>query len=122
ENHSIDVYANKQLEAAIASQLAQSSIEITPAFPFPGADSAARISAPPPPPSPAEALKRLAHDIDSSIHFLEQYSGPFPFHHLGVSQIPGSFGQGWPGLLYISTYSFLSPENQQRAGLNSTAQ
>jgi Peptidase family M1 domain len=122
ENHSIDVYANKQLEAAILSQLAQSSIQITPAFPFPGADSAARISAPPPPPSPAEALKRLAHDIDSSVHFLEQYSGPFPFRHLAVSQIPGSFGQGWPGLLYISTYSFLSPEAQRRAGLNSNAQ
>ncbi len=123
ENHSIDVYANKQLEASILAQLAQSPIEITPAFPFPGPDSPpARISPAPPPPSPAAALKHLARDLDSSIHFLEQYSGPFPFRHLGVSQIPGSFGQGWPGLLYISTYSFLSPEAQRRAGLNSNAQ
>ncbi len=122
ENHFIDVYANKQLEAAILSQLTQPSIVIRPALPFPGADAAGISSTPPPPPSPADALKRLARDLDSSIHFLEQYSGPFPFRHLGVSQIPGSFGQGWPGLLYISTYSFLSPEAQRRAGLNSNAQ
>ena len=123
ENHSIDVYANKQLEAAILSQLAQPTVVITPPSPFPGTDpTASRISIPPPAPSPADALKHLARDVDSSIHFIEQYSGPFPFRHLGVSQIPGTFGQGWPGLLYISTYSFLSPEAQQRAGLDSTAQ
>jgi hypothetical protein len=123
ENHSIDVYANKQLEAAILAHLTQPTIVIGPAFPFPGADpTASRISVPPPAPSPADALKHLARDVDSSIRFIEQYSGPFPFRHLGVSQIPGTFGQGWPGLLYISTYSFLSPEAQQRAGLDSSAQ
>jgi len=123
ENHSIDVYANKQLEAAILSHLAQPSVILSPPSPFPGTDPmASRISITPPAPSPADALKHLARDVDSSIHFIEQYSGPFPFRHLGVSQIPGTFGQGWPGLLYISTYSFLSPEAQQRAGLDSTAQ
>jgi aminopeptidase N len=73
-------------------------------------------------PSPADALKQIARDIDSSIHFYVQYSGPFPFRRLSVSQIPGAFGQGWPGLLYLSTFSFLPPEAQQRAGLNSTGQ
>ena len=123
ENHFIDVYANKQLEAAILAQLAQSTIVFSPAFPFPGGDPlASHISVAPPAPSPADALKHLARELDSSIHFIEQYSGPFPFRHLGVSQIPGTFGQGWPGLLYLSTYSFLPSETQQRAGLNSTAQ
>jgi len=76
----------------------------------------------PPPPSPADALKQLGKDIDSSIRFYETFSGPFPFRTLSVSQIPGTFGQGWPGLLYISTYSFLSPEAQNRAGLSSIRQ
>jgi aminopeptidase N len=75
-----------------------------------------------PPPSPADALKSLAREVDTSIGFFEKFSGPFPFRHLGVSQIPGGFGQGWPGLLYLSTYSFLPPETQERAGLNSTSQ
>jgi aminopeptidase N len=73
-------------------------------------------------PSPADALKQLGRDIDSSIRFYENYSGPFPFQKLGVSQIPGTFGQGWPGLLYISTFSFLPPAAQQRAGLSESGQ
>jgi len=78
--------------------------------------------APAPPPSPADALKQLGKEIDSSIRFYETFSGPFPFQNLSVSQIPGTFGQGWPGLLYVSTYSFLRPEAQQRAGLSSAGQ
>src|SRR5712675_2026111 len=74
------------------------------------------------PPSPADALKQLGRDIDSSIRFYEKLSGPFPFQKLGVSQIPGAFGQGWPGLLYISTFSFLPPAAQQRAGLSERGQ
>src|SRR6201998_4746988 len=73
-------------------------------------------------PSPADPLKQLGRDIDSSIRFYENDSVPFPFQKLGVSQIPGTFGQGWPGLLYISTYSFLPPAAQQRAGLSESGQ
>jgi len=74
------------------------------------------------PPSPADTLKQLGKEIDSSIRFYETFGGPFPLRNLSVSQIPGTFAQGWPGLLYISTYSFLSPEAQQRAGLTTTGQ
>jgi hypothetical protein len=73
-------------------------------------------------PSPADALKQLGKEIDSSIRFYETFSGPFPFHDLSVSQIPGTFGQGWPGLLYVSTYSFLPSEAQRRAGLSTAGQ
>ncbi len=123
ENHVIDLYANKQLEEAIQARLGHTVVQLSPMIKVPSGDFPnARIAYEAPAPSPADTLKQLAREVDSSIHFCEQYSGPFPFRHLGVSQIPGAFGQGWPGLLYISTYSFLSPENQQRAGLNSTAQ
>src|SRR5246500_5575831 len=74
------------------------------------------------PPNPAAALAQLGRQIDSSIRFYETFSGPFPFRNLSVSQIPGTFGQGWPGLLYVSTYSFLPSEAQQRAGLSTVGQ
>ena len=123
ENHFIDVYANKQLEEAIQARLGRAIVDLSLPIKVPGGDFPnARIAEEPVTPSPADTLKQLAREVDSSIHFCEQYSGTFPFRHLGVSQIPGAFGQGWPGLLYISTYSFLSPETQQRAGLNSTGQ
>lgn len=120
ENHTIEVFANKQLEEYLRSRLSA---------PTPSQDSSRHtpISRPPMdrdlptlPPSPAGFLKQLARQIDSSIHFYELYSGPFPFRTLGVSQIPGTFGQGWPGLLYLSTFSYLPDEAQYRAGLSPT--
>jgi len=120
----IDLYANRQLEQALSNRLDTINPGSLPAidvpYGLPGARN--RVTIQPPPPSPADALKTLARDIDASIHFYETFSGPFPFHTLSVSQIPGTFGQGWPGLLYLSTFSFLSPEAQHRAGLSSAGQ
>jgi hypothetical protein len=124
ENRFIDVYANRQLEQALLNRLAANRPEldsglhvyaVDPALMSPNAMGV-------PTPSPADALKELAKEVDSSIRFYELYSGPFPFHRLSVSQIPGTFGQGWPGLLYLSTYSFLPSQAQERAGLNSMGQ
>ena len=69
------------------------------------------------PPSPAAVLKQLGAQILDSIHFFEGINGPFPFDHLDVSPIPGSFGQGWPGLIYLSTLAYLPRETQAEAGL-----
>ncbi len=120
----IDVYANRQLEQALSNRLDALSPDSLPAVdvPFGLPRGASRAALQPTNPSPADALKHLAKDIDSSIHFYESFSGPFPFRTLSVSQIPGGFGQGWPGLLYLSTFSFLSPEAQNRAGLSSSGQ
>jgi hypothetical protein len=124
-NYSVDVYANRQLEQVLAEQLRVNTVDPITDMPRPFGSprSTARISLPPlPPPSPAGALKQLARDIDSSIRFYETYSGPFPARQLSVSQIPGSFGQGWPGLLYLSTYSFLPASAQELAGLSTSGQ
>jgi hypothetical protein len=117
--HSIDIYANHELEEDLRKRLsAPDSDDLHfPSTRF-GSASAGRSIGPATPPSPADALKQLGKEIDSSIRFYEKFSGPFPFQNLSVSQIPGTFGQGWPGLLYVSTYSFLPSEAQQRAGLS----
>jgi hypothetical protein len=123
-DRTVDVYANRQLEQAILARLAPPPVDLDINSRIASAESsvAPHNAMRPPTPSPADALKQLARDIDASIHFYEQYSGPFPFHHLGVSQIPGTFGQGWPGLLYLSTLSFLPQQAQERAGLNAAGQ
>jgi hypothetical protein len=124
--HSLDLYANRQLEQALDSRLGNSGLEAaTPTPPFLAAEGRSNTNMMPSPtlaPRPADALKQLGRDIDSSIHFYETFSGPFPFQKLSVSQIPGTFGQGWPGLLYLSTYSFLPAEAQHRAGLSAASQ
>ena len=121
---SIDVYANRELEEDLRRRMASPDADAFFGAPaqFGSARAGRAISTPLPSPSPADALKQLGKEIDSSIHFYETFSGPFPFHNLSVSQIPGTFGQGWPGLLYVSTYSFLRPEAQQRAGLSVASQ
>jgi hypothetical protein len=123
ETRTIDVYANRQLEQALSNRLDAPDPNSLPSdvpFRMPGGNNRAAMQ--PPNPSPADALKQLGKEIDSSIRFYENFSGPFPYRTLSVSQIPGTFGQGWPGLLYISTFSFLSAEAQNRAGLSSARQ
>jgi peptidase M1-like protein len=124
DSRTIDLYANRQLEQALSNRLDSQSLDPLPPIEVPFSLSAGRSreAMHPPPPSPADALRQLGKDIDSSVRFYEKFNGPFPFRTLSVSQIPGTFGQGWPGLLYLSTFSFLSPEAQNRAGLSSAHQ
>jgi Peptidase family M1 domain len=125
ENRFIDVYANRQLEQDLLNRLAARRSELDSGLQVNSVDPALKASPNAmtfPTPSPADALRDLAREVDASIRFYELYSGPFPFHRLSVSQIPGTFGQGWPGLLYLSTYSFLPQQTQERAGLNAMGQ
>jgi hypothetical protein len=118
---SVEVYANRQLERSIdghlESHVMQAPRILTPLSPE-GRSGANAMAVSPPPPRPTDAVKGLAREIEASIRFYENLSGPFPFQKLSVSQIPGTFGQGWPGLLYLSTYSYLPAEAQLRAGLS----
>ncbi|MFI5106279.1 MAG: M1 family aminopeptidase, partial [Terriglobales bacterium] len=117
----IYLYANQQLENAILELLHKGSAPnatavLPPDFHSPHAHTSPAVM-PDLPPSPAAVLKRLGSQVADSVHFFEALNGPFPFDHLDVSQIPGSFGQGWPGLVYLSTLVFLTPEAQAQAGL-----
>jgi aminopeptidase N len=93
------------------------TVAVPPNYQSPRPHARFRVTPDPPPPSPAAVLKRLGGQIADSVHFFEALNGPFPFDHLDVSQIPGSFGQGWPGLVYLSTLVFMTPETQTRAGV-----
>jgi Peptidase family M1 domain len=59
----------------------------------------------------------IARKVVKAVLFLEPIMGDFPFSRLAVSQIPGRFSQGWPSLLYISSLSFLRPEQRVQLGI-----
>jgi peptidase M1-like protein len=122
----IQVYANKELEQAIMARLQLGAPNAVPPPSmldhFKDTDHLSGAADQPPAPSPTSALKQLGANMQDSIRFFENVNGAFPFDHLSVAQIPGSFGQGWPGLVYLSTLAFLPPETQERAGLNEWAQ
>ena len=121
----IQVYANKELEEAIMARLQPATPNPLPPSMldhYKDTDHLSGAADPPPPPSPTSALKQLGASVQDSIRFFENVNGAFPFDHLDVAQIPGSFGQGWPGLVYLSTLAFLPTETQERAGLDEWAQ
>jgi hypothetical protein len=120
----IEVYGNRHLEAAL-----QPRVQAPPpdaAEQTAPAASRGRIvqhvDAPPPPPpplppppNPLARLQDVAADIASALQFFSGLFGPPALKTLTVSPIPGTFGQGFPGLVYLSTLSYLNPNQRPDA-------
>ncbi|MGO9011223.1 MAG: M1 family metallopeptidase [Bryobacteraceae bacterium] len=58
-------------------------------------------------PNPLDRLQEIATGVASALDFMASKFGPPALDHLTVSPIPGTFGQGFPGLIYLSTLSYL---------------
>jgi hypothetical protein len=108
--YQIDVCANRALEKALQPRP-------QPATPMPtlsptgrtrrsSTEAIGELSAPPPI-NPLERLQTLASEVASALEFMASKFGPPALPHLTVSPIPGTFGQGFPGLVYLSTLSYL---------------
>ncbi len=72
---------------------------------------------PVPPLSPSDLLESVAENAAGAVAYFEKLFGQFPYPQLSISQIPGSFGQGWPGLVYLPTLSFLPKTARVDLGL-----
>ncbi len=68
-------------------------------------------------PDPARNAQVLADRAARTVEFLSQRLGPFPYSQLALTQMPGRDSQGWPGLVFLSSYAFLAPEEQRIARL-----
>ena len=115
----IQVAANTEVENAIMERL-RSQAPAEPAISDQGRPNK-RLRTPPtfveePTLPVAGALRGVGIEISNAIRFEQQWMGNFPFHQLVVSQLPGNQGQGFPGLLYLPSLSFLPATTQQRAG------
>lgn len=121
----LHLYANQQLEDAIIARIerhAANSQLPQPSLIQPQGGLRLDNSVPILLPNPSAVLKRLGNDLLDCIQYFQGIDGPFPYSDLDVSPIPGNFGQGWPGLLYLSTLVYLPPEAQQEAGVEANAQ
>jgi len=61
---------------------------------------------------PVAQLQELASEIATAFEYMASRFGPPPLRSLTVSPIPGTFGQGFPGLVYLSTVAYLRPEDR----------
>jgi len=64
---------------------------------------------------PAQALKPLAEKAAETLTAYEQMLGPYPYSTLSLTQRPGTASQGWPGLIFLSSYVYLT--SAERAAL-----
>lgn len=65
-----------------------------------------QVAAPPPRPEGEIAASEAA----ATIEYLGTRIGEYPFSKLSLTQIPGGTSQGWPGLIYLSSYVFVPQE------------
>ncbi len=70
------------------------------------------VVVPQPPPSPARHAQSVADDAARALEFYTANFGPFPYGTLKLTQMPGPLSQGWPGLIFLSSYAFLTPEEK----------
>ncbi len=115
----VSVYSNRSAETALQRRAPQ-VIMLPPAWPTRGGRRPGEvITLPPsPPPDPNARSADLAAEISAALEWYAMHFGPPPLNTLTVSPIPGNFGQGFPGLLYISTLAFLTENDRPEAVRN----
>ncbi len=70
-------------------------------------------------PSPARNATAVAESTAHAIRYYADRFGPFPYSKLALTQLPGRESQGWPGLIFLSSYAFLTREERQDLHMNS---
>jgi hypothetical protein len=119
----VEVYAAHDVEAELAKRhvAAQPPLELI-SRPL-GGEGRVPVGVAPrevPPLDPAALLNPVADRAAHAVSYFETLFGPFPYSRLAVSQIPGTFGQGWPGLVYLPTLQFLAPGERREMGIDGT--
>jgi hypothetical protein len=113
----VEVCANRRLEAALQPKPRPVELANPPASPFPSRGGIRRpsevILITPPAPDPTARLNKLANEIGDAFADLAARLGPPPLATLTVTPIPGRFGQGFPGMVYLSTLAYLEPAERQ---------
>jgi hypothetical protein len=118
----VTVYSNRSAESALVQRVPQ-VIMLPPAWVVRGGTRRPGeliTIAPPPPPNPQARSEALASEISAALEWYAMHFGPPPLNTLTVSPIPGNFGQGFPGLLYLSTLAFLDEKERPEAARSNT--
>ncbi|MBS1859195.1 MAG: hypothetical protein JST11_27725, partial [Acidobacteria bacterium] len=123
DGYVVDVVANRKLEASLQPRPAPlpPPDPTGPALGRRRQDPLSNLQLAPveSPPDPTGRLSALAGEVANALEFMASRFGPPALPHLTVSPIPGAFGQGFPGLIYLSTLSYLRQLPRRPGGDNS---
>lgn len=114
----VETYAATGVEKAFPRAKAE---VVVPQTPGPSRrQQQAVIVAAPPPPVPSQNAQSVADHAAKAVEFLARRFGPYPYAHLALTQMPGTLSQGWPGLIFLSSISFLTPQEQEQLHMSET--
>jgi hypothetical protein len=110
--YSLNMYANRRLESALASKPLSAPMTV-PQDQFRSRYSLqptpASLAQQTNPPEPTPRIENLTREVIDTLDFMTEQFGPAPIRNIAITPIPGGFGQGFPGLVYLSTLAYLDP-------------
>jgi hypothetical protein len=113
-----EVYGNRNLEESLRPPVVTLP-GLSPSPQPPPRGRGARIPQPPMAipfsPDPVARLRAVAGDVAASLEFFSGMFGPPVMKTLTVAPIPGGFGQGFPGLVYLSTFAYIDAVSRPAA-------
>lgn len=65
-------------------------------------------------PSPSQTEVTVGESAARAIQYYARRFGPYPYSRLALTQLPGRDSQGWPGLVFLSSYAFLDQEQREQ--------
>jgi len=68
-------------------------------------------------PSPARNEVSVGESAAEAIRYYSERFGPYPYSKLALTQMPGPESQGWPSLVFLSSYAFLTALERQQLRL-----
>jgi len=105
----VETYATTGVERDFPSARIQ-VIDPNPASPLPRGPQVIMPSRP----SPAQNEGSVGEAAARAIQYYSERFGPYPYSRLALTQMPGRDSQGWPGLVFLSSYAFLDQEEREQ--------
>jgi hypothetical protein len=72
--------------------------------------------------TPSALGKTINVETANTLKLFQNYFGPYPYKQIAVTNIIGGYGQGWPGLLYLSWITFLDSTQRNALGVKNQTQ
>jgi hypothetical protein len=113
----VESFATQRMEGTFAGNLATSAIMPDVRNPELGPPL---VKPQPARPSPARNAQGVADKSALAVDFYSRRFGPYPYKSLALTQMPGALSQGWPGLIFLSSYAFLTPDERNQLHLERT--
>ncbi len=106
----VETYATKGVER----DFPRARVEVIEPDPSDPSSRERQVITTPSNPSPAQNEQAVADAAARAIQYYAERFGPYPYSRLALTQMPGRDSQGWPGLVFLSSYAFLDQEEREQ--------